>query len=142
MRIMAHLSKDEALLEALTSGEDLHTTVGAQVFGVKASEVTSEIRRTIKAMSYGLAYGLSAFGLSQQLGIKPVAAKELMNTYFERFGGIRDYLADVVIEARKVGYTDARQIGNALLNLLGSASNHDVSGPSRTFVVEHRAITR
>ena len=106
MRIMAHLSKDEALLEALTSGEDLHTTVGAQVFGVKASEVTSEIRRTIKAMSYGLAYGLSAFGLSQQLGIKPVAAKELMNTYFERFGGIRDYLADVVIEARKVGYTE------------------------------------
>ena len=106
MRIMAHLSKDEALLEALTSGEDLHTTVGAQVFGVKASEVTSEMRRTIKAMSYGLAYGLSAFGLSQQLGISPVAAQELMNTYFERFGGIRDYLADVVTEARKVGYTE------------------------------------
>ena len=106
MRIMAHLSKDEALLAALTSGEDLHTTVGAQVFGVKASEVTSEMRRTIKAMSYGLAYGLSAFGLSQQLGISPVAAQELMNTYFERFGGIRDYLAEVVIEARKVGYTE------------------------------------
>ena len=106
MRIMAHLSKDEALLAALTSGEDLHTTVGAQVFGIKASEVTSEMRRTIKAMSYGLAYGLSAFGLSQQLGISPVAAQELMNTYFERFGGIRDYLADVVIEARKVGYTE------------------------------------
>ncbi|MEI7797693.1 MAG: DNA polymerase I [Actinomycetes bacterium] len=106
MRIMAHLSKDEALLAALTSGEDLHTTVGSEVFGVKASEVTSEMRRTIKAMSYGLAYGLSAFGLSQQLGISPVAAQELMNTYFERFGGIRDYLADVVIEARKVGYTE------------------------------------
>ena len=106
MRIMAHLSKDEALLAALTSGEDLHTTVGSEVFGVKASEVTSEMRRTIKAMSYGLAYGLSAFGLSQQLGISPVAAQELMNKYFERFGGIRDYLADVVIEARKVGYTE------------------------------------
>ena len=106
MRIMAHLSNDKALLAALTSGEDLHTTVGAQVFGVKANEVTSEMRRTIKAMSYGLAYGLSAFGLSQQLGISPVAAQELMNTYFERFGGIRDYLADVVIEARKVGYTE------------------------------------
>jgi len=106
MRIMAHLSKDEALLAALTSGEDLHTTVGSEVFGVKASEVTSEMRRTIKAMSYGLAYGLSAFGLSQQLGISPVAAQELMNKYFERFGGIRDYLADVVVEARKVGYTE------------------------------------
>ena len=106
MRIMAHLSKDEALLAALTSGEDLHTTVGSEVFGVKASEVTSEMRRTIKAMSYGLAYGLSAFGLSQQLGISPVAAQELMNKYFERFGGIRDYLADVVIEARKLGYTE------------------------------------
>lgn len=106
MRIMAHLSKDEALLAALTSGEDLHTTVGSEVFGVKASEVTSEMRRTIKAMSYGLAYGLSAFGLSQQLGISPIAAQELMNKYFERFGGIRDYLADVVIEARKVGYTE------------------------------------
>ncbi|MSO32921.1 MAG: DNA polymerase I [Candidatus Nanopelagicaceae bacterium] len=106
MRIMAHLSKDEALLAALTSGEDLHTTVGSEVFGVKASEVTSDMRRTIKAMSYGLAYGLSAFGLSQQLGISPIAAQELMNKYFERFGGIRDYLADVVIEARKVGYTE------------------------------------
>ena len=106
MRIMAHLSKDEALLAALTSGEDLHTTVGSEVFGVKASEVTSEMRRTIKAMSYGLAYGLSAFGLSQQLGISPIAAQELMNKYFERFGGIRDYLADVVIEARKIGYTE------------------------------------
>jgi DNA polymerase-1 len=106
MRIMAHLSKDVALLAALTSGEDLHTTVGSEVFGVKASEVTSEMRRTIKAMSYGLAYGLSAFGLSQQLGISPIAAQELMNKYFERFGGIRDYLADVVIEARKVGYTE------------------------------------
>jgi DNA polymerase-1 len=106
MRIMAHLSKDEGLLAALTSGEDLHTTVGSEVFGVKASEVTSEMRRTIKAMSYGLAYGLSAFGLSQQLGISPIAAQELMNKYFERFGGIRDYLADVVIEARKVGYTE------------------------------------
>jgi len=106
MRIMAHLSKDEALLTALTSGEDLHTTVGSEVFGVKVSEVTSEMRRTIKAMSYGLAYGLSAFGLSQQLGISPVAAQELMNKYFQRFGGIRDYLADVVVEARKVGYTE------------------------------------
>jgi DNA polymerase I len=106
MRIMAHLSNDQGLIAAFESGEDLHSTVGAQVFGVKPSEVDSEMRRTIKAMSYGLAYGLSAFGLSQQLDIDPTEAGELMNKYFERFGGIRDYLKSVVVEARSKGYTE------------------------------------
>lgn len=106
MRIMAHLSNDEGLIAAFESGEDLHSTVGAQVFNVKPSEVDAEMRRTIKAMSYGLAYGLSAFGLSQQLDIDPTEAGELMNKYFERFGGIRDYLKSVVIEARAKGYTE------------------------------------
>ena len=106
MRIMAHLSNDQGLIKAFESGEDLHSTVGAQVFGVKPSEVDAEMRRTIKAMSYGLAYGLSAFGLSQQLDIDPTEAGELMNKYFERFGGIRDYLKSVVIEAREKGYTE------------------------------------
>ena len=106
MRIMAHLSNDAGLIKAFESGEDLHSTVGAQVFGVKPSEVDAEMRRTIKAMSYGLAYGLSAFGLSQQLDIDPTEAGELMNKYFERFGGIRDYLKSVVIEAREKGYTE------------------------------------
>ena len=106
MRIMAHLSNDQGLIKAFESGEDLHSTVGAQVFGVEPSEVNAEMRRTIKAMSYGLAYGLSAFGLSQQLDIDPTEAGELMNKYFERFGGIRDYLKSVVIEAREKGYTE------------------------------------
>ena len=106
MRIMAHLSNDQGLIKAFESGEDLHSSVGAQVFGVKPSEVDAEMRRTIKAMSYGLAYGLSAFGLSQQLDIDPTEAGELMNKYFERFGGIRDYLKSVVIEAREKGYTE------------------------------------
>jgi DNA polymerase-1 len=106
MRIMAHLSNDVGLIKAFESGEDLHSTVGAQVFGVKPSEVDAEMRRTIKAMSYGLAYGLSAFGLSQQLDIDPTEAGELMNKYFERFGGIRDYLKSVVIGAREKGYTE------------------------------------
>jgi DNA polymerase-1 len=106
MRIMAHLSNDQGLIAAFESGEDLHSTVGAQVFNVKPSEVDPEMRRTIKAMSYGLAYGLSAFGLSQQLDIDPTEAGELMNKYFERFGGIRDYLKSVVIEARDKGYTE------------------------------------
>jgi DNA polymerase-1 len=106
MRIMAHLSHDEKLLAAFASGEDLHATVAGLVFGVKASEVDPEMRRQMKAMSYGLAYGLSSYGLAIQLDISPPAAQQLMDTYFERFGGIRDYLQDVVEKARKVGYTE------------------------------------
>ena len=106
MRIMAHLSHDEKLLAAFASGEDLHATVAGLVFGVKPSEVDPEMRRQMKAMSYGLAYGLSSYGLSIQLDISPPAAAQLMDTYFERFGGIRDYLKTVVVDARKVGYTE------------------------------------
>lgn len=106
LRIMAHLSGDAALLDAFAAGEDLHTTVGAEVFGVKPSEVDAEMRRTVKAMSYGLAYGLSAFGLGQQLDISPSEAQALMDKYFMRFGGIRDYLESVVSEARKRGFTE------------------------------------
>jgi len=106
MRIMAHLSHDEKLLAAFASGEDLHATVAGLVFGVKPSEVDPEMRRQMKAMSYGLAYGLSSYGLSAQLDISPPAAQQLMDTYFERFGGIRDYLKSVVEDARKVGYTE------------------------------------
>jgi DNA polymerase-1 len=105
MRIMAHLSNDAALLKAFESGEDLHASVAGLVFGVKPSEVDSEMRRQMKAMSYGLAYGLSAYGLAAQLDLSAAAAQELMNKYFIRFGGIRDYLSDVVEQARKVGYT-------------------------------------
>jgi len=106
MRIMAHLSKDEALIAAFRSGEDLHSTVGSQVFGVPISQVDPEMRRKIKAMSYGLAYGLSSYGLAQQLNLSPGAAQELMYKYFERFGGIQDYLKSVVAEARVKGYTE------------------------------------
>ena len=106
MRIMAHLSQDAGLTEAFHSGEDLHNTVASRVFGVNANEVNPEMRRQIKAMSYGLAYGLSAFGLSQQLDLSPTEAATLMGHYFERFGGIRDYLKNVVDAARKVGYTE------------------------------------
>ena len=106
MRIMAHLYNDKGLIEAFELGEDLHSTVASQVFGVKSTEVDTEMRRTIKAMSYGLAYGLSSFGLAQQLDIDPNAASDLMSKYFERFGGIRDYLKTVVIAARDKGYTE------------------------------------
>jgi DNA polymerase-1 len=106
MRIMAHLSNDAGLLAAFETGEDLHATVAGLVFGVKAGEVDSEMRRQIKAMSYGLAYGLSSYGLAAQLDLSPPAAQDLMDRYFQRFGGIRDYLSSVVEQARKVGYTE------------------------------------
>jgi DNA polymerase-1 len=106
LRIMAHVSEDEALIEAFTGGEDLHTTVGSQVFGVPPEKVDAGMRSKVKAMAYGLAYGLSAFGLSQQLGIAPDEARRLMDQYFERFGGVRDYLRRVVDEARVTGYTE------------------------------------
>lgn len=106
LRVMAHLSEDAGLIEAFTSGEDLHTTVASQVFGVERAAVDPEMRRKIKAMSYGLAYGLSAFGLSQQLNIEAAEARGLMETFFERFGGVRDYLQRAVVEARATGYTE------------------------------------
>ncbi len=106
MRIMAHLSGDVALIEAFASGEDLHTTVASRVFDVPPGEVTGDLRGRIKAMSYGLAYGLSPYGLGQQLGIAPEEARGLMDEYFERFGGVRDYLNGVVDEARRTGYTE------------------------------------
>ena len=105
MRIMAHLSGDEGLIEAFRSGEDLHSYVGSRVFGVPTDEVTSAMRSKIKAMSYGLAYGLSSYGLSQQLSIEVGEASALMADYFERFGGVRDYLTGVVDQARATGYT-------------------------------------
>lgn len=106
MRIMAHLSGDAGLIEAFRSGEDLHSFVGSRVFEVPTDQVTSAQRSKIKAMSYGLAYGLSAFGLSRQLKIAVSEASALMDGYFERFGGVRDYLHGVVDEARKTGYTE------------------------------------
>lgn len=101
MRIMAHMSQDAALVDAFNSGEDFHSVMAARVFG----EYNPELRSRIKAMNYGLAYGLSSYGLSQQLGISPPEAQALMDDYFETFGGVRDYLHGVVAEARDTGYT-------------------------------------
>lgn len=106
MRIMAHLSQDEALIEAFRSGEDLHVSVASLVFGIPIEEVTSQQRSHVKATSYGLAYGLSAFGLSKQLGITQKDAEKLMDSYFSRFGKVHDYLERVVAEARSTGFTE------------------------------------
>jgi DNA polymerase-1 len=106
MRIMAHLSEDALLIEAFKSGHDFHSITASRVFGVPADEVTGAQRAKIKAMNYGLAYGLSAFGLGQQLRIDPGEARGLMDEYFETFGGVRDYLGGVVDEARRTGFTE------------------------------------
>ena len=102
---MAHLSGDEGLITAFNEGEDLHRFVGARIFGVDPADVTPVMRTKVKAMSYGLAYGLSAFGLSKQLRIETSEAKELMTDYFARFGAVREYLQNVVEQARADGYT-------------------------------------
>ena len=105
LRIMAHLSGDEALAAAFSSGHDFHAATAGRVFAVEPAEVTPELRSKVKAMNYGLAYGLSAYGLSQQLRITPDEARGYMDEYFEQFGGVRDYLRDVVARARMDGYT-------------------------------------
>jgi DNA polymerase-1 len=106
MRIMAHLSEDAGLIAAFRSGEDFHTVMAARVFATDPGEITGEMRSRIKAMNYGLAYGLSSYGLSQQLGIETHEAQGLMDEYFERFGGVRDYLQGIVAEARGTGFTE------------------------------------
>jgi DNA polymerase-1 len=105
LRIMAHLSEDAALIAAFESGHDFHAATASRVFGVAPTEVSPEMRAKIKAMNYGLAYGLSAYGLSLQLRITPEEARGLMEEYFKEFGGIRDYLQEVVARARMDGYT-------------------------------------
>ncbi len=106
MRIMAHASADDGLIEAFNSGEDFHTVMASRVFGVEPEAVNTTMRARIKAMNYGLAYGLSAFGLSQQLKIEVSEARGLMEEYFERFGNVRDYLRELVRTAGKTGFTE------------------------------------
>jgi DNA polymerase-1 len=105
LRIMADLSGDAALIAAFESGHDFHAATASRVFGVDPARVTPEQRAKIKAMNYGLAYGLSAFGLSQQLRVSVEEARGLMEEYFKEFGGVRDYLQSIVAQARLDGYT-------------------------------------
>jgi DNA polymerase-1 len=106
LRIMAHLSGDRALMEAFGSGYDFHAATASRVFGLPPEEITGDLRNRIKVMNYGLAYGLSAYGLSQGLGVTPDEARALMDGYFEQFGRVRDYLYEVVAQARRDGYTE------------------------------------
>ena len=106
LRLMAHLSGDESLIASFESGHDFHAATAARVFGVPPEQVTGEQRAKIKAMNYGLAYGLSDYGLSGQLNIPVAEARQLKDEYFQEFGGVRDFLNAIVVQARSDGYTE------------------------------------
>ncbi|GAA2847368.1 DNA polymerase I [Streptosporangium fragile] len=106
LRIMAHLSGDESLIAAFESGHDFHKATAARVFDIEPEQVTGEMRAKIKAMNYGLAYGLSDYGLAAQLGIPVAEAGALKEEYFQEFGGVRDFLHAIVARARNDGYTE------------------------------------
>jgi DNA polymerase I len=104
-RVLAHLAGDETLVAAFLGGEDVHATVAGMVWGLPPDQVDRDLRNRVKVVTYGLAYGLSAFGLAQALGITADEARALMDTYFERFGKVKSYLDGVVTQARRDGYT-------------------------------------
>jgi DNA polymerase I len=106
LRVIAHLAEDPGLIEAFATGQDVHTTTAARVFGDDPSEVTSEHRAKAKMVSYGLAYGMEAYGLGQRLGIPTGEAQEILDAYFEAFPNVRAYMERTVAEARQRGYTE------------------------------------
>ena len=106
MRVMASASGDEHVINAFKSGVDFHTMTSSRVFGIAPEDITPEQRAKVKQMNFGLAYGLSAYGLSTRLGISVAEANRLVDDYFATFGGIRDYLDSIVEEARKTGFTE------------------------------------
>ena len=106
LRLLAHIAGDEAMRNAFTSGQDIHTATAAQVFRVSAAEVTPEMRRSAKAVNFGIVYGISAFSLSQDIGVSVAEAKAYMEAYFATFPGVRQYMTDVVEKARETGYVE------------------------------------
>ena len=106
LRLLAHISGDGAMKAAFLSGEDFHTVTASQVFGVPVPEVTGQMRRAAKAVNFGIVYGISAFSLSQDLGVTTADAKDYMDAYFERFPGVKQYMEDVVAKAREDGFVE------------------------------------
>ena len=106
LRIMAHLSQDQGLINAFTQGKDIHRSTAAEIFGVSLDEVTSEQRRNAKAINFGLIYGMSAFGLSRQLGIGRADAQSYMDLYFKRYPGVQTFMHDIREKAKAQGYVE------------------------------------
>ncbi|MGE5141412.1 MAG: DNA polymerase, partial [Rudaea sp.] len=137
LRIIAALSREPGLLEAFKSGADVHTATAARVFGVFPDLVTPEMRRKAKMVNYGIAYGISAFGLAQRLGIPRKEAGEIIDQYFKQFSGIRKYMDDTIAFARKRGYVETvtgrrryiRDINSSNNTLRGSAERNAINAP-------------
>ena len=106
LRIMAHLSSDQGLINAFSQGKDIHRSTAAEIFGVSLDEVTSEQRRNAKAINFGLIYGMSAFGLSRQLGISRPDAQKYMDLYFQRYPGVQQFMTDIREKAKAQGYVE------------------------------------
>ena len=106
LRLLAHIADDEAMKQAFLTGEDIHTVTAAQVFGVPSDQVTKQMRSHAKAVNFGIVYGISAFSLAQDIGVPVYEAKEYIETYFERFPGIRRYMDEVVTQAKERGYVE------------------------------------
>jgi DNA polymerase-1 len=104
LRLLAHIAQDEAMLEAFRTGEDIHAVTAARVFGVPLTEVTPKLRSRAKAVNFGMVYGISAFSLAQDIGVSVAEAREYMESYFERFSGVRMYMTDIVTQAKRDGY--------------------------------------
>jgi DNA polymerase-1 len=104
LRIFAHVTNDQALVEAFESGEDIHKYTAGKMYNVPVAEVTSDMRRAAKTVNYAVIYGISEFALGRRLGISMVAAKELKTSYFERFPGVREYIDQTIAFARDKGY--------------------------------------
>jgi len=103
LRLLAHYSKDKLLVEAFRNGDDIHTLTASQVFGVPPLMVTADHRRQAKVVNFGIVYGLSAFGLSQNLGIEPSEAKKFIEAYFEKYSGVRQFIDNTLAEVRNTG---------------------------------------
>jgi len=137
LRIIAALSREAGLLEAFRTGADVHTATAARVFGVFPEMVTFEMRRKAKMVNYGIAYGISAFGLSQRLGIPRKEAAGIIDQYFSQFPGIRRYMDDTIAFAREHGYVETvtgrrrylRDIRSANNTVRGAAERNAVNGP-------------
>ena len=122
LRVLAHISEDEQLIKAFNEGQDIHTQTASEVFEVKKEEVTSDLRRHAKVINFGIAYGMSSYGLADDLDISNSEADEYINKYFERFPGVKKYMDDVVRKAKKDGYV--RTIFNRLRYIKGINSSN------------------
>jgi DNA polymerase-1 len=137
LRIIAALSREAGLLEAFRTGVDVHTATAAKVYGVPLDAVTSEMRRKAKMVNYGIAYGISAFGLAQRLNIPRKEASEIIDQYFKQFPGIRQYMTDTIALCKKNGYVETvtgrrrylRDIRSANAAVRGAAERNAINAP-------------